>query len=62
MYVQLSASLSRETIVEALRELSNEDDPFLALDPRGEGFRFIAAGRRGGGSGVGAYEYAVDAM
>ncbi len=42
-------------MVEALRELSNEEGAFLALDARNERFKFTTAlaGRRGGGGGGG---------
>jgi hypothetical protein len=68
---QLAATVSRENIVEALRELSNEEDAILALDPRGEKFKFTGAGARrggrGGGGGGGGYgglgaEFGIEAL
>ncbi len=49
MCVQLSGTITRESVVDALKELGNEDDAFLTLDPRGVSFKFVGAGRRGRG-------------
>ncbi len=37
-------SISREALVDALRELSNEENAFLQLDGRGERIKFLQTG------------------
>ncbi len=50
--LQLAGTITRDAVVDALKELSNEDGAFLTLDSRGGSFKFVGAGRRAQGAGA----------